>query len=129
MSLLLYPRESYLIRKAIYEIYKTFRSNHKEAVYHNALLQLLKEFGFTALKTPHIPVHFHGAIVGTYVPDIVINDIIVVEIKCKPLLHRDDIKQFWEYLKATEYKIGFLVNFGKPDGVEIIRRIYDKARK
>lgn len=40
----------------------------------------------------------------------------------------DDVKQFWYYLKGTEYKLGFLINFGSKDGVEIVRRVYDEAR-
>jgi len=37
--------------------------------------------------------------------------------------------QFRYYLKATNYKLGFLINFGSPYGVQIIRRVYDTARK
>jgi GxxExxY protein len=66
--------------------------------------------------------------VGTYVPDLVVNDIIIIEIKCKPYLTKEDHKQFWHYLKSTKYRLGFLINFGNLNGVEIERRIYDTAR-
>ena len=56
------------------------------------------------------------------------NDKIIIEIKCKVFLTQEDIKQFWHYLKATNYKLGFLINFG-PKGVKIIRRVYDTARQ
>ncbi len=65
--------------------------------------------------------------VGVYVPDKVVNEIIVLEIKCKPFLVTEDEKQFWRYLKATDYKLGFLINFS-PKTLEIKRRIYDLAR-
>lgn len=129
MPKLLFEKESYLVRKAIFEVYKTFRNNHKEHVYHNALLQALSELGFQVIKNPHLPVRFHGKFVGTYVPDIIVNDCIIVELKCTSMLLPEDRQQFWEYLKATDYSLGFLVNFGKSDGVEILRRVYDEARK
>ncbi|MBP9686775.1 MAG: hypothetical protein KBD66_03170 [Candidatus Doudnabacteria bacterium] len=39
----------------------------------------------------------------------------------------EDRRQFWFYLKGSEYKLGLLINFG-PKKLEIFRRIYDKAR-
>lgn len=69
-----------------------------------------------------------GIKVGTYTPDLLINDAIILELKAKPFLHKDDVQQFWHYLKNSEYRLGFLVNFGEPNGVQIVRRVYDKAR-
>lgn len=92
-------------------------------------MKSLKDLGFAAIKNPHLSVEFRGATVGVYVPDIIVNDMIIIELKCKPFLHPDDVQQFWEYLKATEYMLGFLVNFGKADGAEIVRRVYEQARK
>lgn len=63
-----------------------------------------------------------------YVPDLIISDSIVMELKAKPYLHKEDISQFWYYLKNSKFKLGFLVNFGKANGVEIVRRVYDKSR-
>lgn len=124
MSKLRYERESYLIRKAIYEVYKAFRNHHKELVYHNALMELLNQLGLQAEKDKRLSVRFHGKVVGTYVPDIVINGRIFMELKRKPFLTSEDKQQFWDYLRATGYSLGFLVNFGKTDGVEIIRKVY-----
>lgn len=61
-------------------------------------------------------------------PDFVINGIILLELKCKPFITREDERQFWLYLKASNYKVGLLVNFGTQK-LEIRRRVYDKARK
>ena len=62
------------------------------------------------------------------IPDQIVNDIILIEIKCKPFLSREDERQFWHYLKGTDYKLGMLINFGSKK-LEIKRRIYDKARE
>lgn len=51
------------------------------------------------------------------------------ELKCKPKLTKDDIKQFWYYLKATNYRVGFLINFGSSNGVEFIRRVYGSEKE
>lgn len=128
MTDLLYKNESYIVQGAFYRIYEQFRNSQKEAVCHNALFIDLQEQGMKVEKNKRIAIYYHGRQVGVYVPDLVVNDRIIIEIKCKPFLHRDDISQFWHYLKNSNYKIGYLVNFGKPDGVEFKRRVYDTAR-
>lgn len=57
-----------------------------------------------------------------------INDIILIEIKAKPFIVKEDIEQFWYYLKNSNYKLGFLINFGASGSVQIIRKVYDTAR-
>lgn len=125
---LLYPDESYSIRGIAFDVYKQFRNNHKEIVYHNAFCIGLRQKGVTVEKEKKISVFYGDVKVGTYIPDLVVDNKILVELKAKPKLMQEDIKQFWHYLKCSEYKLGFLVNFGSKDGVEIVRRVYDKAR-
>jgi len=126
---LLYENESYKIRKAIFNVYKKLGCGHKESVYQKAIFYALSMEGFKTEREKRLPVIFGGKNVGTYVPDFLVNDKVIVELKAKAFLTAEDTKQFWQYLKSTNYKLGFLVNFGKPGGVEIIRRVYDKARK
>ena len=128
-STLLYPDESYLIRGACFSIYKEFRNTQKESIYQKSLLGELKIRGFKALREQQLPIYHLNVKVGVYVPDLVVNDSIIIELKAKPFLHKDDVTQFWYYLKNSSFKLGFLVNFGKSDGVEIVRRVYDSARK
>ena len=126
---LLYKGESYLIRGACFAIYKKFRNTQKERVYQKALELELNSEGLTVEREKQIPVHHLGVKVGVYTPDLLVNNIILIELKAKPFLHKEDITQFWHYLKNSEFKLGFLVNFGNPEGVEIIRRVYDNARQ
>lgn len=58
---------------------------------------------------------------------MVVQDKILIELKSKPFITREDQRQFWLYLKATQYKLGLLINFS-PEKLDIHRRIYDKAR-
>jgi len=125
----LYKKESYIIRGGAFEIYKKFRNRHKEKVYSRALVEYLQNKGLKVDQEKQIPIYFQDKKVGVYIPDIIVNNSILIELKCKPFIVQDDIKQFWYYLKNSEYKIGYLINFGKSNGVEIIRRVYDTARK
>jgi GxxExxY protein len=88
----------------------------------------LKREGFLFETEKQLPVIVEGKKIGIYVPDIIINEKIMLEIKTKEFITKQDIRQFWQYLRATSYKLGFLINFGKPGGVEIIRKVYDTAR-
>ena len=125
---LLFKDESYLIQGGAFEVYKQFRNRHKEIVYQRALIEYLKNKGLDVDKEKQIPIYFQSKKVGVYIPDIVVNDKIFIELKCKPIVTEDDIKQFWYYLKCSDYKVGYLVNFGSTGGVKIIRRVYDTAR-
>ncbi len=127
--MLLYKEESYVIQGGAYEPYKEFRNRHKEVVYQRAYSSYLKENGLEVEREKRIPIYLREEKVGVYTPDLVVNNIIFIELKCKPLISNDDIKQFWYYLKVSGFKVGYLINFGKKDGVQIIRRIYEKAKK
>ena len=126
---LLYKEESYAIQGGAFDVYRQFRNRHKEKVYLRALIEYLKAKGLRVDQEKQIPVYFNGKKVGTYIPDIIVNDDVFVELKCKPQITKDDIKQFWYYLRASEYKVGYLINFGASNGVQIIRRVYDTARR
>lgn len=80
--------------------------------------------GLRAVREKQIPIYYLGEKVGVYTPDIIVNDSIIVELKAKPFIHKEDLQQFWYYLKNSEFSLGFLVNFGEPNGVRIIRRVY-----
>jgi len=129
MAEFLYKQESYIIRGGAFEVYKQFRNRHKENIYQKSLAAYLNGKGLNVEKEKQIPIYFQNQKVGVYTPDLVVNNRIFIELKCKPMITRDDIKQFWYYLKCSNYKVGYLINFGSPRGVQIIRRVYDTARK
>lgn len=126
---LLYKELSYFIQGGAFEVYKQFRNRHKENIYLRAVIEYLKNKDLQVDKEKQIPIYFENKKVGVYIPDVVVNNCIFIELKCKPNITQDDIKQFWYYLKCSDYKVGYLINFGSPKGVQIIRRVYDTARK
>ena len=92
-----------------------------------ALTIALENKGLKVQNQVKIDIYFEGKKVGTYTPDKIVDDLVLVELKCKPFLTYEDKRQFWLYLKGSKYKIGLLINFGTHK-LEIERRIYDAAR-
>lgn len=126
---LLYEKESYLIRGACFTIYKKFRNAQKESVYQKALTEELKKLQMYVEREKQLPIYHLKVKVGVYTPDIIVNNKIILELKAKPFLHKGDISQFWHYLKNSEFRLGFLINFGETNGVKIMRRVYDLTRQ
>jgi len=125
---LLYPELSYKIRGAFFKIWKEFGPAFKEAVYQKALEKEFRDCGINFESQKRLPIYYQDEKVGLYVPDFIVEDKIIIEIKHLPFLTIKEKKQVWYYLKGTDYKLLFLVNFGG-EKLEIYRRIYDSARK
>ena len=126
-EVLLYPEITYQIRGACFDVWKEFGGAFKEKVVERALARALNKRGLKVEPQKHIPIVFDGEKVGEYTPDMIINECILIELKCKPYVTKEDERQFWLYLKGSEYKLGLLINFGS-DKFDIRRRVYDKAR-
>ncbi len=125
---LLYKKESYIIRGACFDLYKKFGGAFKEIIINKALVSELKHKRLNIENQKRIDIIHRGEKIGTYIPDIIVNEKILIELKAKPFITKEDDKQFWRYLKASDYKLGFLINFGSKK-LEIKRRIYDRARE
>lgn len=124
----LYERETFLIRKACFNVWNKLGSAFKESAIDKALTLELQKLGLKVKDQKRIDIRYDGRKVGTYVPDKIINDIILFELKRKSFLTKQDRHNFWNYLRGSSYKLGLLVNFGD-DKLEIKRVVYDKARK
>lgn len=110
----IYKNESYKIRGACFKVYNTLGGGIKEKIIERALIKELKDCGFQADNQVRIDIVYSGEKIGVYIPDIIVNNkiIIVIEIKAKPFINKEDEKQFWGYLKNSNYYLGFIVNFG-----------------
>ena len=124
----LYEKKSYAIRGACFEVWKVFGGAFKESVIEQALQRAMVKRGLTVERQKRIPVYFEGERVGVYQPDFVVDDCILIELKCKPTLTVGDRRQLWHYLKGGQYRLGFLAHFG-PERLQIVRVVYDRARK
>jgi len=84
-----------------------------EKVYENTLMVLFRENGIAAFQQAPIPVTFHGHAIGDYYADIVVENSIILELKAADKLHDIHRAQTLNYLKATNFRVAYLVNFGK----------------
>lgn len=118
---LIYEDETYAIRGAIFEVYKTLGDGYLEEVYQNALEEELKlrNIPFSAKKALHIMYKRRDC--GLYEPDFICFDKIIVEIKAVESLHPRHSAQLMNYLKATGHKLGLLVNFCAYPHIDIRR--------
>ncbi len=98
-----------------------------ERVYENALAIALREMGLKVVQQAKIVVYFHGQAVGEYFADLLVEDRVIVEIKALRALVKEHEAQLLNYLRATPYEVGLLLNFGpKPD---FRRKAFDNHRK
>jgi GxxExxY protein len=105
---------TYKIRGCVFEVYKELGAGFLEKVYENALMvELLKQS--VRCKPQHcLRVRYKGTVVGEYLADILIEDRVIIELKAvNKILPRHEA-QLLNYLKATNIKVGLLVNFTYP---------------
>ena len=115
------------IIKAFYKVYNTLGYGFLEKVYENALLIELREMGLQVEQQKLLKVYYGQYLVGEYFADLVIEGVVLLELKAVETLHPTHHAQILNYLKATEIEIGLLLNFGlKP---EIGRKIFTNDRK
>jgi len=102
---LLYEEITYQTRGACFKIWKEFGGAFKEKIVDNALEEELKSRSLKVESQKRIDIYYNNKKVGTYVPDKIVNGSILLEVKCKPFLTREDEIQFWHYLKSSKYKL------------------------
>lgn len=124
---LLYKDLSYKIVGCIYEVYNKIGSGFKESVYHNALKIEFKDRNIGYIDQPQLPIMYKAKKIGTYIPDFVIEEKIILELKSVEFMPKIFESQLYNYLKGTKYNLGYIVNFGGSK-IDIRRRIFDKAR-
>jgi GxxExxY protein len=112
---------------AFYAVYSALGYGFLEKVYVNALMIELRQRGMNADDEFKINVYYSGQQVGEYYADLIVNNLVILEIKAVKNLADEHEAQLLNYLKATPYEVGLLLNFGpKP---ETKRRSFDNTRK
>jgi GxxExxY protein len=112
---------------AFYTVYNTLGYGFLEKVFENALVIELRRRGLRVVQQMPITVYYTGEVVGEYFADLLVADLIIVEIKAVKALLVEHEAQLLNYLKATPYEVGLLLNFGpKP---EHKRRAFENTRK
>ena len=114
---------SRLIIKCAFEVFNRLGYGFLEKVYENSLIFELKENGIRAEQQVPLKVYYKNKIVGEYKADILVEGKIILELKAEKYLNKEHASQLLNYLKASQIKIGYLINFGLK-GVEFKRYVF-----
>ena len=110
-----------------FKVYNTLGYGFLEKVYERALLIELSKFGLKVESQKPIKVHYDKQVIGDYYADIMVNDIVILELKAAETLCEQHELQLINYLKATDIEVGLLLNFGKKP--EVKRKIFTNNLK
>ena len=126
----LYKELGYKLVGLFLKIRNEYGPGHKEVVYQNLLEEALIANNIAYNREARIKIYSNdtGKVVGTYVPDFLMDDKIIVELKSSRYTTKTDEKQLYHYLRNSPYEVGYLVNFSTPQ-IYIKRIIYTNDRK
>lgn len=117
----LYEEITYKLRGIFFEVYNQLGPGLPEKIYQRAIIQELKNQKIPYQTEKIIVIKYKDAKVGQQRLDLIIDDKIIVEIKAVDTMHPLFERQTISYLKASNYKLALLVNFG---GNKIIIKRY-----
>lgn len=127
---IVYKELSYIIQGCCFEIRKEYGPGQKESVYVNLLKECLEDKGILIEKEKSIKIYSSksGKVVGTYKPDLVVDNKIPIEIKSSRITIKQDEKQLYHYLRNSKYELGYLINFST-SRLYIKRIVYSNYKK
>ena len=114
MAKLVYEDESFKIIGACMEVHKELGSGFLEGVYQEALAVEFKKQNIPFEREKEINISYKGINLNKkYISDFICNDKILLELKALSKLTSEHESQVLNYLKATGFKLGLLINFGE----------------
>ena len=105
-----------------YKVSNTLGIGFVEKVYENSLFHEMKKDGLVAAQQYLMKVKYDGVIVGEFYLDMLVNNLVIVELKSVSTLTNEHLAQAFNYLRATELPACLLINFGQPK-IQL-RRLY-----
>jgi GxxExxY protein len=125
MTQLLFAEETYAIRGAVFEVYREMGSGFLEPVYQECLEKELAAREVPFVSQPELKLNYKGeSLCQTYKPDLICFGEIIVELKAAKTIAPEHKAQVLNYLKATNLRLGLLVNFGSHPKAQIERFIF-----
>lgn len=108
--------------QSAFTVSNTLGCGFLEKVYENALAHELRKAGLQVQQQHEITVHYDGAAVGEYTADLLVEGVLLIELKAVKDLDDIHLAQCMNYLKATNLRLCLLMNFAKPR-VEVRRLV------
>lgn len=129
MPSIIYREECYAVVVACIEVYREKGAGFLEAVYQECLEMELSRLEIPFAVHPLMEVHYKGKVLKQcYQPDFICWNEIIIEIKAAATLTDQHRAQVHNYLKASGYKLGILVNFGHYPKLEWERIVNERAK-
>jgi GxxExxY protein len=113
------------IIQMFYKVYNTLGYGFLEKVYENAMFHELTSAGILVQRQQPITVFYGGLEVGSYYADLIVEGLVIVELKAAEGIREEHECQLINYLKATNVVVGLLLNFGKKPQVK--RKVHSNS--
>lgn len=121
---ILYKDESYKIVGAAMNVYNALGCGFLESVYQEALAIEFKREGVPFEAEKEVRIFYSGVeLKQTYKPDFFCYDGIIIELKAVSTIDASHRAQLYNYLKATQCRLGLLINFGNSNGLQVERKV------
>ena len=111
---LVFKSEVFQLVGAAFEVLNQLGHGFLEKPYENALIAELELKQIPFRQQPRFNISYKGRIIGEYIPDLIVFDQIVAEVKCIPKITNLERAQLLNYLKVTGLKVGVILNFKNP---------------
>ena len=100
------------ILKCCFEVSNELGAGFLESVYEKALIVALSQKGLKVESQVPLKVRFRNVVVGDFYADLIVENKVLIELKAVSKLSPDHKAQVINYLNATGFEVGLLVNFG-----------------
>jgi GxxExxY protein len=100
------------ILATFYEVYNELGTGFLESVYNKAMVIALKDRGVAAVPEFPVQVFFRGQDVGEFFGDLLVEGLVIVELKAARAVDLAHAAKLLHYLRATDKEVGLILNFG-----------------
>ena len=123
MPELIHKELSESIIGAAMKVLNTLRPGLDEKLYENALVIELRKRGHRVEQQKQFPVHYDGHLIGTLIPDLIVDDLVIVDPKVATAFNDTHLAQMLGYLNITQLNLALLINFkfAKLDWKRVVR--------
>jgi GxxExxY protein len=115
------------IIQVFYEVYNELGHGFLESVYRNAMEIGLRQSGLIVTRELPIAVWFRGEDVGDFRADLMVQELVLLELKTSESISRSHEAQLYNYLRATQVEVGLLLNFSHSPSFR--RIVFDNEKK
>jgi GxxExxY protein len=127
MAVLKHREVTEKVIRAFFDVYNDLGPGYLESVYRESMIIALHQAGLDARREIPVPVYFRGHPVGNFKADILVNGVVLLELKTARAIDDSHQAQLMHYLRATDVEVGLLLNFGPR--AEFKRMVFENARK